>query len=526
GVELLAIIAKDPGGLTDTSITKFNVIGVNDPPVISEIPGQQRRVGEEFAPIKLDNYVKDPDHAARSIVWTVYGNSNLLIKITDRIAAITRAKPDWIGSETISFIATDPLGAADTAKVLFMSVKFNLPPKVSKIPDQTILEGNSFTAIPLDGYVSDPDDIDAQITWRATGQKELIITIESRIAYIILPDENWNGSETIKFKASDPEGFSDSTLAVFTVIPVNDPPVIAALPDCKILEDDTLKWSLSYLRSLVTDPDNAPEDFKFQISNNVNLSWLNDTKNNQICIVGLPNWHGVETITVTVTDGSNSSDSKPCKITIESVPDPPAPFSLIFPDGKNFSSERDTIVFTWQTALDPEGSNSMYQLNISDNLKFNHVIDQFNNLLDTTFSYVTSSELLTGSYFWKITAFNSIGFTESNIGRFHINLTAVNEDDRAATPDRFSLLQNYPNPFNPETWIVYQLPERSYVSLEIYNSLGQRVANVAEGIKEPGTHQTKWNAKNEAGQKLPSGIYICRLQAGDRSFDMKMVLLQ
>ncbi|MCI0494961.1 PKD domain-containing protein, partial [candidate division KSB1 bacterium] len=526
GVEELLIIAKDPGGLTDTSITKFKVNGINDPPVISEIPGQQRRVGEEFTPIKLDNYVKDPDHADRSIVWTVFGNTNLIITITDRIATITRAKPDWIGSETISFIATDPLGAADTAKAVFASVKNNLPPKVSKIPDQTILEGNSFTAIPLDGYVSDPDDIDAQLTWRVTGQKELIITIESRIAHIVLPDGDWNGSETIKFKASDPEGLSDSTLAIFTVIPVNDPPVMAALPDFKILEDDTLKWSLSYLRSLVTDPDNAPEDFKFQISNNVNLSWLNDAKNNQICIYGLPNWHGVETITVTVTDGSNGSDSKPCKIIVESVPDTPMPFSLLFPDGKNFSSEQDTIVFTWQIAHDPEGGNSMYQLNISDDLNFIHVIDQFNNLVDTTFAYVTSSKLKTGHYFWKIRAFNSIGFTESNMGRFHINLTGISENDEATRPEQFALLQNYPNPFNPETWIVYQLPERSDVSLEIYNSLGQRVAAIETCAQDPGTHRIKWNAKNEAGQQLPSGIYICRLQAGDKSFNMKMILLQ
>jgi flagellar hook assembly protein FlgD len=56
--------------------------------------------------------------------------------------------------------------------------------------------------------------------------------------------------------------------------------------------------------------------------------------------------------------------------------------------------------------------------------------------------------------------------------------------------------------------------------------LGQRVAVIEAGVKEPGTHQTKWNAQTEAGQKLPSGIYICRLKAGDRSFDMKMVLLQ
>ena len=526
GFELLYIIATDLGGLSDTSITKFTVIGVNDPPVISEIPGQTKYVGENFDPIKLDDYVSDPDHQNHEIVWSFFGNVNLIVTITNRIATIARANPDWVGSEKISFIATDPLAAADTTSVNFESLKFNFPPKVTKIPNQTILEGNSFTPIPLDGFVTDPDHSDAEITWRITGQKELIVNIINRIAHILVPDDDWNGAETLKFVATDPEGASDSTFATFTVIPVNDPPVLADLPDFTMLENDTLKWSLSYLRSLVTDPDNEPEDFQFYITNNVNLLWLNDTKNDQICIFGLPYWHGVEIITVNVTDGSNGHDSKPCKITVVSVPDPPMPFSLIFPDGKNFSSEGDTIRFIWRTALDPEGGSSMYQLNISGDSTFHHVIDQFNNLVDTTFAYVTSSKLHTGHYYWKIVAFNSVGFTASNTGRFHINLTSVNEPDPIAKPDQFTLLQNYPNPFNPETWIVYQLPERSSVSLEIYNSMGQRVSVVEEGVKASGTYRIKWQAKSDTGQKLPSGIYICRLKAGDRLFDIKMVLLQ
>lgn len=527
GVEVLWIIAKDPGGLADTSITKFRVTSINDPPVISEIPGQQRRVGEEFSPIKLDYFVSDPDHADRSIIWTVYGNMNLRVTIIDRIASIARVNPEWIGSERISFVATDPLGLADTTSALFESVKFNLPPKLSKIPDQTILEDNEFAAIPLDGYVTDPDDIDAHIVWRISGYNDLSVVITNRIVQVRAPYENWNGKETIKFKATDPEGFSDSTSAIFTIIPVNDPPALAALPDFKILEDDTLKWSLSYLRSLVTDPDNAPEDFKFQITNNIDLLWRHDAKNNQLCIFGAPNWHGIETITVMVADGSNASDSKPCKITVVSVPDPPMPFSLLFPDGKNFSSEQDTILFTWQAARDPEQGGVMYQLSIADDPAFAHVIDQFNNLVDTTFLYITSSQLLTGAYFWKIRAFNSVGFTESNPGRFHINLTDVAENDEMTTrPDRFALLQNYPNPFNPETSISYRLPAPAFVSLEIYNSLGQRVATLAEGVKEAGVYRITWNATDESGKKLPSGIYVCRLSAGNRSLNMKMILLQ
>ena len=168
----------------------------------------------------------------------------------------------------------------------------------------------------------------------------------------------------------------------------------------------------------------------------------------------------------------------------------------------------------------------MYQLNVADDELFHHVIDQYNNLVDTSFAYIPKTPLGNSNYFWKVTAFNGVGFTDSDVGRFRISSTGIVTDEDNVLPQDYALLQNYPNPFNPETWITYQLPKRSSVILKVYNSLGQRIAVLDEGAKNAGTHKIKWNATNGFGQKLPSGIYICRLQAGTRSFNMKMVLLQ
>ncbi|MBI3195645.1 MAG: T9SS type A sorting domain-containing protein [Ignavibacteriae bacterium] len=94
-------------------------------------------------------------------------------------------------------------------------------------------------------------------------------------------------------------------------------------------------------------------------------------------------------------------------------------------------------------------------------------------------------------------------------------------------PSEFSLEQNYPNPFNPLTVIRYTLPVgrqglSSYnVMLKIYNSLGEEVATLVNGIKEAGEYTARWDASEH-----PSGVYIYRLNTGTFSETKRMLLLR
>jgi predicted extracellular nuclease len=106
-------------------------------------------------------------------------------------------------------------------------------------------------------------------------------------------------------------------------------------------------------------------------------------------------------------------------------------------------------------------------------------------------------------------------------------LTSVESSGDAATlPGCYALCQNYPNPFNPQTEIRYTLPERAYVRLQVYNLLGQRVASLADGIHQPGEFSVRWDSTDDAGVFLASGIYFCRLQAGEFSAVKKMIYLK
>ena len=85
----------------------------------------------------------------------------------------------------------------------------------------------------------------------------------------------------------------------------------------------------------------------------------------------------------------------------------------------------------------------------------------------------------------------------------------------------YSLSSNYPNPFNPTTKISYTIPERSYVSLKIFNVLGSEVAELVKGEVEAGSYIIEFNAST-----LPSGIYFYRLQGGSFVETKKMILIK
>ena len=75
-------------------------------------------------------------------------------------------------------------------------------------------------------------------------------------------------------------------------------------------------------------------------------------------------------------------------------------------------------------------------------------------------------------------------------------------------PTQFALYQNYPNPFNPETNIKFDLPEASKVRINVYNILGEKVAELLNKTVETGFHQVEFNGSN-----LSSGTYIYRIEA-------------
>ena len=93
-------------------------------------------------------------------------------------------------------------------------------------------------------------------------------------------------------------------------------------------------------------------------------------------------------------------------------------------------------------------------------------------------------------------------------------------------PKTFHLYQNYPNPFNPETTIPFRMHSSAFVQIIIYNTLGQIVTTLIDGFMPAGYHQVFWDATDDHGQPMSTGVYICIMQIGKSTLKNKMILMR
>ena len=108
-----------------------------------------------------------------------------------------------------------------------------------------------------------------------------------------------------------------------------------------------------------------------------------------------------------------------------------------------------------------------------------------------------------------------------------VSTSALGVDDNESIPDYFALHQNYPNPFNPSTQISFDVPQGAeHIMLNVYNILGQNVSTLVNGVMNPGQYTMEWNATDEVGNPVASGIYFYELRSASFTARKKMLLIR
>ena len=312
GSEDITFAATDSKGAVGSETVNFSVESVNNPPVMKAIPDQTIDEGKQFTKIKLDEFVTDPDHPKDQILWEFdiqpvgkdQAEGDLNVEIDPkRVATIIIPDTNWYGSAKITFTINDA-------------------PVLQKIPDQTIEEKNEFESISLTDFVSDVDDDVSKIKWAITGNKDLKFDLDKYgTANIKIPNEFWNGSETVTFTATDPAGASVSTKANFTVKSINDPPEFTKdVPEQTIEEKQEFKPI--ELSQLVKDPDHKMEQLKWEVSGNKDLK-VKIAGGTATIAIPSKFWNGSETLKFKVCDPAGACATSEATFTVNSVNDKP-----------------------------------------------------------------------------------------------------------------------------------------------------------------------------------------------------------
>ncbi len=121
---------------------------------------------------------------------------------------------------------------------------------------------------------------------------------------------------------------------------------------------------------------------------------------------------------------------------------------------------------------------------------------------------------------------NDSQFKEGPAYTFTVTGIKENNSTSSSIPDNYEVYQNYPNPFNPSTTIKYAIPSASFVTIKVYDMLGQEIKTLVNEQRSAGTYSVRWNGDNNLGDKVTSGTYLYRVVAGNYSQTKKMILLK
>jgi len=171
------------------------------------------------------------------------------------------------------------------------------------------------------------------------------------------------------------------------------------------------------------------------------------------------------------------------------------------PPGLMAMANLNNVELTWEPAPDPDVN--FYKVFRSDNAGFTpDETTEIGTAIDMAF---VDTQPGIGTWYYKVLAVDFSG----NIGEATppVNASITSVDGQSAKPTKFDLSQNYPNPFNPETSIRFSLLKSGHVTLEIYNSRGQRVNTIVAKDMSAGEYSINFLADG-----LTSGVYVYRIK--------------
>lgn len=366
------------------------------------------------------------------------------------------------------------------------------------LKDTSVVEGNL-----LQFQVTATDDDGDPITYEAEGDVFSSGANFSQITQTFswTPNNQQSGVYEVTFIARDNKGGLDSETITITVKNNNNPPVITVFtpPELQRLfvQGEVITFSVT-----VTDPDNDPIGYEWRRNGalaSTSAQYIFDTGSFD---------PGTYIVTVSVNDGEDSVSLEWHIDLVTSVE--LASFRASFNDF-------DGVKISWVTSREINNSGFDLLRSVSNEGPFTKLNTE---LLKTNvkgeYSFVDKNLEVGVRYFYLLEDIDVNGVRTQH-GPIYIDVTA---------PETFELSQNYPNPFNPETKIHFQLPKSGKVVIKIFDVLGREVRTLVDGDRNAGFHEVTWDARDNFGRQVSTGIYYYQITAGEFRQTKKMLLMK
>jgi hypothetical protein len=314
---------------------------------------------------------------------------------------------------------------------------------------------------------------------------------------------NWTlGADGQQKAKAEVVGLPDKYVLFDASIGVNRPPSIACPTDTTINEMQHLSFSIR-----ASDLDGDEVTFA---ANNLPSGATFDPATKQFSWTPDYSQAGQHQVTFIGDDGYGGVAPKTSTIKVLNVNRAPMITRYYPPDARIAVKQGDRITFkVW--AEDPDSEIPMFYWTINS-IKASE---------KDSFAVIASGNLPDSSLI-KVKVTDGDKYVEQS----WTLLVISDVEKQPAAVANFTLAQNYPNPFNPTTAIAFSLPRPSHVRLTIFNETGQLVRTLTNFEFQVGSHTLVWDAKNDRGQSVPSGIYYYQMEADGYKEVKKLLLLK
>ena len=500
---------SDP--LSDTALIVINTLPINDDPVLESLSDTSMF---EDSTLAIVVSASDIDNEELSFQALSSIDEYITAEMIDTVLHLN-SHFNWFGTATITVLVNDNMGrAVDVEEFQLTVLPVNDPPAFE---DLFALVGVGFDfEIPI--FANDID------------MDSLSITLDDSFDY---PDWVTLECEPCRLMGNAP----DEGNYHFPLL-VNDGSTTVS---------DTFNLESRYFQPRITSVDDVPEDEGGRVYIEFQRSFFDHAdQNNQFYTIFRLDQVEDSTLWVSTVTGAAGGDET-YVFEVSTVVDSSGEdngitqFKVIaFMNAGTFESDISTgysldnlapeaptgleavvvdegIHLSW----DLSGSDDFQHFDLDKSLSEDFADHETFTLTDTV--YLDPNYTLNEPQYYRLSAIDHSG----NVSEYSdIVEAAVLSIDEEVVPDSYALYQNYPNPFNPVTTIRYDLPERAFVSIRIFDIKGRIVRTLVQGTHDPGRRVVVWDATNQNGEDVSAGMYMYMIQAGKFSQVRKMLLLK